>query len=96
MNPTHDGDWTVRTLKEYFEALRREDERAIVLLRLDVTAQLERLGISLSDLKNTVVEFNASYGGSEKRGSRDYAAILAIINIVGLIALVFVEYFVRH
>ncbi len=44
----HDNEWTVASLKEYFEALRKEDHRAIELLAKNVKDRLNIVIIIVS------------------------------------------------
>ena len=86
MAADHNNDWTVSTLKQYFDTLRKEDEKAIVLLRTDMTIRLDRISESFEELKTSVEQFHASYRGGESASSIVFfrtANVLAIIIAAG-------------
>lgn len=82
MTPGHDNDWTVRTLKEHFDALRAEDQKAIVLLSIDLGGRLDRITSSFENLKTSVDRFHAAIAERETKGKWDFGVIINIATLV--------------
>ena len=89
----HDNEWTVATLKAYFDALRTEDQRAISLLGNEVRLRLDTMAVSFDRLKESVDQFHSSISGQEKRGNRDTLVIFNIITVISTIGLIAVNIF---
>lgn len=79
----HDNEWTVATLKAYFDALRREDQRALELLGVAVRGQLERLAVEFAELKTAVDQFHSAFLGSQKQGDYDWLRFVNIVVVTG-------------
>jgi hypothetical protein len=93
--PSHDNDWTVRTLKEHFDALRTEDQRAIFVLSRDITARLDRVSIGFEELKATVDKFHAALEGGMLKSKSDYGVIINVLTLIvalGLLAATFLSH----
>ena len=91
----HDNDWTVSTLKQHFDALRGEDQKAISLLALDLKLRLDRMNESFDDLKISFERFHSTFAGQAKEGAKmgliGYNTLMLIILLMG----VGVDLFVR-
>jgi len=78
----HDNEWTVATLKAYFEALRTEDQKAVMLLAKDMAERLNLLARSFEELKTSVEQFHASFKGRKEEGATMFLRVANIITIV--------------
>jgi Mg2+ and Co2+ transporter CorA len=78
----HNNDWTVATLKQYFDALRREDEKAIVLLSRDINTRLDSLSRNFEDLKISVERFHSTFEGVARKGQSDWLRIITIVTLL--------------
>jgi hypothetical protein len=100
MGAAHDNDWTVAALKQHFEALRKEDEKAIQLvrndmlaMRIDIANKLDQLTNNSNILRTTVEQFHSAFTGEEKRGMKDYMSVINFITILTMIGLLIVNFF---
>ena len=86
----------VITAKEHFKELRQEDQKAIVLLAKDVHEQLGTIRTSFDELKSSVDQFHAAFGGRKEEGSTLYLRITNIVTILIAVGTLIGVVFFRH
>jgi len=91
----HDNEWTVATLKAYFEALRTEDQRALILLSESLRTQLERIVAGFDELKTTVERFHSTIAGEEKQTEKEWLRILNVATLIVTSGVLIFEFFLR-
>ena len=69
-------------LREYFEALRKEDQRALDLLGKEVGLRLDRLNDSFGELKSTVDSLHATLNGKAMHGQNMWTTLVQIITLI--------------
>ena len=91
-----DDDMRV-SLKEYFEALRKEDQKALELLGREIALRLDRLDGNIGQLKSSFDVFYAASSAQHSAGQRLGVTITAIISaVIGAIAAMAATLFTRH
>ena len=91
-----DDDMRV-SLREYFEALRAEDQKALALLGREVAMRLDRLDASFNNLQSTVESFHQLMKSQSSQDIRVGQAITAIIAaVIGAAAAILASLFTHR
>lgn len=84
------------TVKEHFEALRREDQKALILLSADLSKRLDLIVESFDELKTSVNEFHAAYGGQQKKGRTDSLILFNTITLILSMTLIGLHFWIAR